>query len=41
MAPLTNSDRAVAIAYAREGADVLTSYLEEHEDAGETSWLPS
>jgi NAD(P)-dependent dehydrogenase (short-subunit alcohol dehydrogenase family) len=25
--------RAVAIAYAREGADVLISYLEEHEDA--------
>jgi NAD(P)-dependent dehydrogenase (short-subunit alcohol dehydrogenase family) len=28
--------RAVAIAYAREGADVLVAYLEEHEDAGET-----
>jgi NAD(P)-dependent dehydrogenase (short-subunit alcohol dehydrogenase family) len=25
--------RAVAIAYAREGADILISYLEEHEDA--------
>lgn len=25
--------RAVAIAYAREGADVLVSYLDEHEDA--------
>ena len=25
--------RAVAIAYAREGADVLISYLNEHEDA--------
>ncbi len=29
--------RAVAIAYAREGADVLISYLEEHEDAKETA----
>lgn len=29
--------RAVAIAYAREGADVLISYLEEHEDARETA----
>jgi NAD(P)-dependent dehydrogenase (short-subunit alcohol dehydrogenase family) len=28
--------RAVAIAYAREGADILVSYLEEHEDAEET-----
>jgi NAD(P)-dependent dehydrogenase (short-subunit alcohol dehydrogenase family) len=28
--------RAVAIAYAREGADVLVSYLNEHEDAAET-----
>jgi len=28
--------RAVAIAYAREGADVLISYLEEHEDAEQT-----
>jgi NAD(P)-dependent dehydrogenase (short-subunit alcohol dehydrogenase family) len=28
--------RAVAIAFAREGADVLVSYLEEHEDAEET-----
>ncbi|MFJ8542512.1 SDR family oxidoreductase [Streptomyces sp. NPDC093586] len=28
--------RAVAIAYAREGADVLISYLDEHEDAQET-----
>src|SRR3712207_1981795 len=25
--------RAVAIAFAREGADVLASYLDEHEDA--------
>jgi NAD(P)-dependent dehydrogenase (short-subunit alcohol dehydrogenase family) len=29
--------RAVAIAYAREGADVLISYLDEHEDAQETA----
>ncbi len=28
--------RAVAIAYAREGADVLISYLDEAEDAAET-----
>ena len=28
--------RAVAIAFAREGADVLISYLNEHEDAEET-----
>ena len=28
--------RAVAIAFAREGADVLISYLDEHEDARET-----
>jgi len=28
--------RAVALAFAREGADVLVSYLEEHEDAEET-----
>ena len=28
--------RAVAIAFAREGADVLISYLDEHEDAEET-----
>jgi hypothetical protein len=32
--------RAVAIAYAREGADVLISYLDEQEDARETaSWV--
>jgi len=31
--------RAVAIAYAREGADVLVAYLEEHEDAEETKRL--
>jgi len=29
--------RAVAIAYAREGADVLISYLSEHEDAQDTA----
>jgi NAD(P)-dependent dehydrogenase (short-subunit alcohol dehydrogenase family) len=28
--------RAVAIAFAREGADVVVSYLDEHEDAAET-----
>jgi short chain dehydrogenase len=28
---------AVAIAYAREGVDILVSYLEEHEDAEETN----
>src|SRR3954462_13999734 len=32
--------RAAAIAFAREGADVLISYLEEHEDARETArWV--
>ncbi|WP_228989199.1 SDR family oxidoreductase [Streptomyces sp. DH8] len=32
--------RAVAIAYAREGADVLVSYLDEHDDAQETKrWV--
>ena len=32
--------RAVAIAFAREGADVVISYLEEEEDARETaSWI--
>lgn len=31
--------RAVAIAYAREGADVLISYFTEHEDACETERL--
>lgn len=32
--------RAVAIAYAREGADILVSYLCEHEDAKETAhWI--
>ncbi len=31
--------RAVCIAYAREGADLLISYLNEHEDARETARL--
>ncbi|MCU4180132.1 SDR family oxidoreductase [Bosea sp. BH3] len=32
--------RAVAIAYAREGADVLISYLDEEDDAAETKrWV--
>ena len=31
--------RAVAIAYAREGADVLVAYLNEHADANETKRL--
>jgi NAD(P)-dependent dehydrogenase (short-subunit alcohol dehydrogenase family) len=31
--------RAVAIAFAREGADVACSYLEEHDDAAETRRL--
>ena len=32
--------RAVAIAYAREGADVLIAYLDEHDDAKETArWV--
>ncbi|MHA3703452.1 SDR family oxidoreductase [Jatrophihabitans sp. YIM 134969] len=32
--------RAVAIAYAREGADVVISYLNEHDDARDTaSWV--
>jgi NAD(P)-dependent dehydrogenase (short-subunit alcohol dehydrogenase family) len=32
--------RAVAIAFAREGADVVISYLEEHDDARETAkWV--
>ena len=29
--------RAIAIAFAREGADVLISYLNEHDDANETA----
>lgn len=31
--------RSVALAYAREGADVLVSYLDEHDDADETKRL--
>jgi NAD(P)-dependent dehydrogenase (short-subunit alcohol dehydrogenase family) len=32
--------RAIAIAFAREGADVVISYLDEHEDAAETArWI--
>jgi NAD(P)-dependent dehydrogenase (short-subunit alcohol dehydrogenase family) len=32
--------RAVAIAYAREGADIAISYLDEHDDAKETArWV--
>jgi hypothetical protein len=32
--------RAVAIAFAREGADMVISYLEEHDDARETArWV--
>jgi NAD(P)-dependent dehydrogenase (short-subunit alcohol dehydrogenase family) len=31
--------RAVALAYAREGADVLIAYLDEHDDARETQRL--
>jgi NAD(P)-dependent dehydrogenase (short-subunit alcohol dehydrogenase family) len=42
-AVLTGGDsgigRAVAIAYAREGADLLIAYLNEHEDAEETKRL--
>jgi NAD(P)-dependent dehydrogenase (short-subunit alcohol dehydrogenase family) len=34
--------RAVAIAFAREGADIVISYLNEHEDAEETArWVRS
>jgi len=31
--------RAVAIAYAREGADILIAYLDEHQDAQEVKGL--
>ena len=32
--------RAVAIAFAREGADILISYLQEHDDAKQTQhWI--
>ncbi|WP_208544042.1 SDR family oxidoreductase [Nocardioides seonyuensis] len=41
VAVITGADsgigRAVAIAYAREGADVVISYLEEHDDAADTA----
>jgi NAD(P)-dependent dehydrogenase (short-subunit alcohol dehydrogenase family) len=41
VAAITGADsgigRAVAIAYAREGADVVISYLSEHDDAKETA----
>jgi len=43
VAVITGADsgigRAVAIAYAREGADVVISYLDEHEDAKDTARL--
>jgi len=44
VAVITGADsgigRAVAIAYAREGADVVISYLNEHQDATATaSWV--
>jgi len=43
MAVVTGGDsgigRAVALAFAREGADVLVSYWNEHEDARETQRL--
>jgi NAD(P)-dependent dehydrogenase (short-subunit alcohol dehydrogenase family) len=43
VAVITGADsgigRAVALAFAREGADVVISYLEEREDAAETSRL--
>src|ERR1051326_7550407 len=31
--------RAVAVLFAREGADVAISYLNEEKDARETKWL--
>src|SRR4051812_5120230 len=41
VAVITGADsgigRAAAIAYAREGADVLISYLDEHDDAKDTA----
>ncbi|HWU59391.1 MAG TPA: SDR family oxidoreductase [Microbacteriaceae bacterium] len=44
IAVITGADsgigKAVAIAFAREGADVVVSYLEEHDDAAETEhWV--
>ncbi|QDP97488.1 SDR family oxidoreductase [Microlunatus elymi] len=44
VAVITGADsgigKAVAIAYAREGADVVISYLNEHEDAEDTAdWV--
>ncbi|HEY9291049.1 MAG TPA: SDR family oxidoreductase [Microlunatus sp.] len=44
IAVITGADsgigKAVAIAYAREGADVVISYLSEHEDAEDTAeWV--
>jgi NAD(P)-dependent dehydrogenase (short-subunit alcohol dehydrogenase family) len=43
VAVITGADsgigKAVAIAYAREGADVVISYLDEHDDAEETRRL--
>src|SRR5918994_7344720 len=43
IAVITGADsgigKAVAIAFAREGADVVISYLNEHEDAEETRRL--
>lgn len=44
VAVITGADsgigRAVAIAFAREGADILLSYLDEHDDAEDTaSWI--
>lgn len=43
MALITGADsgigRAVALAFAREGADVVVSYLNEHDDARETQRL--
>jgi NAD(P)-dependent dehydrogenase (short-subunit alcohol dehydrogenase family) len=43
VAVITGADsgigRAVALAYAREGADVFAAYLDEHEDAKETRRL--